>query len=59
MKIFAIDDEAPALEDLLSAIRACVPEAELKGFSLASDALVALEEAQAVPAVELRRVGGE
>ena len=51
MKIFAIDDEVLALEDLLSAIRAVAPEADVRGFSLASDALDALEAGQACPDV--------
>ena len=51
MKIIAIDDESLALEDLLTAIRSVEPEAELRGFLLASDALKALEEGRIRPDV--------
>ena len=51
MKIFAIDDETLSLVDLLAAIRQVEPEAELKGFALATDALRALEEGEPPPDV--------
>ena len=51
MRIYAIDDEPLALEDLLSAIRAVAPEAELRGFPLASEALNALEAGEPGPDV--------
>ena len=39
MRILAVDDEKLALESLLDAIRSEVPEAELRGFRYADDAL--------------------
>lgn len=39
MRIIAVDDEEFALEDLMSAIRCAVPEAELTGFQRAEEAL--------------------
>ena len=51
MRFFAIDDEAFALEHLCSAIRQAEPEAECRCFSLAADALNALEEGAERPDV--------
>ena len=51
MKIFAIDDEPLALEDLVSAIRAVEPDAEICGFPLASAALDDIARAVNAPDV--------
>lgn len=44
MRIFAIDDEKPALEALLSAIHKAVPMSEVYGFRRPSDLLEKLDE---------------
>ena len=44
MKIIALDDEELALEGLMDAIRACAPNAELRGFSYAEDVLAFLRD---------------
>ena len=44
MNILAVDDERIALEGLLDAIREAAPEAEIRGFRYAEDALEAARE---------------
>ena len=43
MKILALDDEELALENLVSSIRKCVPDAEIAGFMYSEDVLKYLE----------------
>ena len=59
MKIFAIDDEPLALEDLVSAIRAVEPDAEICGFPLASAALDDIARAAPAPDVMTAMVLGK
>lgn len=43
MRIIVLDDEELALESMMDAVRKCVPEAEISGFSYADDVLEYLE----------------
>lgn len=44
MKIIAVDDEKPALECLIEAVRAAMPEAKVYGFRYGADALAFARE---------------
>ena len=48
MLIFAIDDEAIALEELHSAVREALPDAEIKEFKRAAGALKEIRESEGI-----------
>ena len=61
MRILAVDDERIALEGLLSVLRSCLPEAEIRGFRDGQEALKYAEENEIQLAfldIEMRGMNG-